>query len=200
MFWIFPFGQIQVASTLTPTQFSEFHSRLTDTASLQSFPVQILGIGCFSCVHSGCRTLHETSTFDAGDAAMLTFLLDKQGRSRRCQSCLHRAVEETPLSVQTLRSAKKKSDLLKSTTFPQPSRAQALLLALHAWPAPTAMFDKPDRGTSTAHNHGFRCSSLLALRTSFLGTLNRCILDIVSEVAQSGHLWLSSHAGVTRSR
>jgi len=98
---------------------------------------------------------------------MLTFLLDKQGRSRVCQLCLQGPVEEAPLSVQTLRRVKFKSGLLRLATVYQPSIGTASQLASSDRLTRIAMSNTHIPGTSSAQNNGGRSLSLRTFRTCF---------------------------------
>ena len=98
---------------------------------------------------------------------MLTFLLDKQGSSRLCQPCLNRSDAEVPLSVQRLRNTKASSCPRQSATVFQLSHDTAWQPVAVAPSARIAVPANLHSGTTSAHRHVVRHSSVRKRQTFF---------------------------------
>ena len=136
------------------------------------------------------------SRFDAGDAAMLTFLLDKQDSLQRRQTGPSGRDAEPPVSLQADRQSSADRHSLHTAMAAQSTQRvlswQTLASSLYSRVATSAQL------LLASLKCDGRCSkNANSLIRKMFG---RCDLHIVSEVAQPGHLWLTSNAGVTRSR
>ena len=134
------------------------------------------------------------SRVDAGDAAMLTFLLDKQDSFHGWRSGLNRPDTSAPISLQTAYHfyAIRSQALSPSSRCGISSGMQIPALQ------PSSQSAIPARLLLRRHERTGRFGDQTF--SSLCNASERCKSHILSEDAQSGHRRPTSHAGVTRSR
>lgn len=134
------------------------------------------------------------SRFDAGDAAMLTFLLDKQDSIHGWRSGLNRPDTSAPISLQ----AACRFHPIRSQALSPSSRRGITSRMQISELQPSSQSAIPARLLLRHCERTGRFGDQTL--SSLCNTSERCKSHILSEGAQSGHRRPTNHAGVTRSR